>query len=221
MAQTDRQTDKSTHWKTAVFDEEGKSTQGNWPKLEILPAHVKELHKKKEVCPTTGREHYQIHVVCHRQVRLSAMTDWVKNTKWFMVLGKQHIANSINYISKVETTAPGAVVEVVKGERYYQIHDLLMIVARCFDRFTFTEVDITLTGSRDFYARTQFLWKNACKIAVKKLGLQWITKLSNPVLEKCWNIHYEELLEVAEDDSPFIIEGESLSDLSEYSFLEE
>jgi len=200
MDQTDRQTDKSTHWKTAVFD-----LNNNWEALGKLPEHVKELHKKLEVCPTTGKEHYQIHVVCHRQVRLSAMTSWIKSTKWFMVIGKQHIANSIAYISKAETTAPGAEVEVVKGEQYYQIHDLLLIVARTFQLKVGKEM-VDLQAS-DFIINKQFLWKHAAKTAVEQLGLKWITKLSNPVLEKSWNIHCDTLLRaVWEEEGSFIIE---------------
>lgn len=206
MDQTDRQTDKSTHWKTAVFD-----TNGNWEALEKLPDHVKEVHKKLEICPTTGKEHYQIHVVCHRQVRLSAMTGWIKHTKWFMVIGKQHIANSIAYISKLDTTAPGAEVQVVKGEQYYQIHDLLLIVARCFELST--AADMTDLQSSDFVINKQYLWKYAAASTVRQLGLKWITKLSNPVLEKSWNIHHATLLEaVYEDEGSFIIEEPRLGD---------
>jgi len=206
MAQTDRQTDKAIHWKTAVFDDPNGSTAGNWEALDKLPDHVKELHRKKEICPETQREHFQIHVVCHRQVRLKAMTDWIKHTKWFAVLGKQHIENSLAYIRKVETTAPGAEVEVLQGDRYLQIHELLLFVARNFEMSAWAENDMTVVKS-EWIATKQYLWKYASPPTVSEYGLKWISKLSNPVLEKSWNIYYAELLKVVwEEEGSFIIE---------------
>jgi len=206
MSQTDRQTDKAIHWKTAVFDDPNGSTAGNWEALDKLPDHVKELHRKKEICPETQREHFQIHVVCHRQVRLKAMTDWIKHTKWFAVLGKQHIENSLAYIRKVETTAPGAEVEVLQGDRYLQIHELLLFVARNFEMTTFAENDYTVAQS-DWICTKQYLWKHASPPTIREYGLKWISKLCNPVLEKTWNLYHAELLKVVwEEEGSFIIE---------------
>lgn len=213
MAQTDRQTDtKATHWKTAVFDLEDQ-----WIKLDTLPEHVKELHKKKEICPETGKEHYQIHVVCHRQVRLKAMTDWIKRTKWFAVLGADHIKNSIAYISKIETTAPGAVVEVVKGPTFYKIWELLMCLARAFVPYSSPGTTLVECQLR----QDQFLYKNAARHLVQQ-DINWIDKLSNPVIEKNWNYFYREIFDVVEEqEGSFIIEDPSHQVFTEaYAFLE-
>ena len=195
MSQTDRQTDKATHWKSAIFEEE-------WPALNgELPQHVKELHKKLEICPTSGRQHYQVHVVCYRQVRLSAMTSWIRKTKWFAVIGEQHIKNSIAYISKVETTAPGAQVEVVKGQPYLQLHDLLLVVARNFS--TYNEDEKPTPNM----LLNQHMWERALRLTIQEMGIHWISKLSNPVLSKMWNICWRELLDaVQKEEGSFIIE---------------
>jgi len=199
MSQTDRQTDKAIHWKTAVFD-----VEDNWSKLENLPAHVKEVHRQKEVCPTTGKEHYQIHVVCHRQVRLKQMTDWIKHTKWFSVVGKDHIENSIRYCSKEDSRAPGTAPEVVKGEAYLQIHEMLKVIARAF-------VERPLFHYANNYKKweEQFLFKNAAKWLIEE-DLRWISKLSNPVVEKMWNYFHREVLDaVQNEEGSFIIEEPS------------
>jgi len=222
MSKTDRQTDKATHWKTAIFQHESAD---QWSALNAPPDFVKEVHKKKEICPETGREHMQTHVVCHRQVRLSAMCGWIRFTKWMPVTGDQHIKNSIAYIGKAETTAPGAQLEVVHGTAYLQMHELLLVVARCYNGSTLRECErrSKLTAMDSWEA--QMLWKNAAKHVVRDLGLAWVSKLSNPALEKAWNIwgrlfmdtvHEEEGVSIIEDpQSPvfsecIIYDGEAL-----------
>jgi len=200
--QTDRQTDKATHWKTAVFDVSGSD---NWGKLDVLPSFVKEVHRKKEICPTTGRPHFQTHVICHRQVRLNQMTSWIKQTKWSPVIGEQHIKNSIAYIRKVETTAPGAEVEVVQGGKFYQLHELLLEVAKDWEPTTIQPYMNELEWIKA--QEKALLWPYAARLCVNKRGIEWITKLAVPTLEKSWNIHHMALLREAGQEGPFIIEG--------------
>jgi hypothetical protein len=208
MAQTDRQTDKATHWKTAVFDKDD-----NWLKLEVLPAFVKQVHRQKEVCPTTNNEHYQVHVECKYQVRFSSICGWIKATKWFPVLGVEHIRNSIAYCSKKDTAVIGTQ-EVLKGEKYLRIHELLLEVGRAFLP---TRLDLPGKDGRfinkpcawlsaiEVY-ENQFLFRNAVRPLVQSKGLIWIDKLSNPVVEKMWNIFYREILQELEKEGTFIIE---------------
>lgn len=198
MAQTDRQTtcgiipqtDKAIHWNSAVFD-----NSGNWAKLEVLPAFVKEVHRQKEVCPTTQKEHYQIHVVCHRQVRLAAMRQWVQ-THWKPVRGAAFIANSINYCKKKETSIPGTS-EVIQGEKYYRIHELLLEIARNLHVEPLPENADAFKMAK--YER-QFLFKNAARDLIANQGLVWIDKLSNPAVEKAWNYFHLEVMRKQKDD---------------------
>lgn len=208
LSQTDRQTDKiprtATHWNTAVYDE-GVGFKGQWDCLQKLPDHVKELHKKEEICPTTGRHHFQIHVTCHRQVTGKQMSVWIKHTKWQPLVGKDHIANSIAYIYKQDTAAPGAVPVNVKGSDYLRIHELLMEVAKDYEYFKVPEGrEMTFIEKRDF--SEEHLFKNASRWIVRKRGIEWITKLSVPTLEKSWNIFYRELLDEVQKREALIIE---------------
>jgi len=216
MAQTDRQTDRAIHWNSAIFD-----CSGNWDKLTSLPAFVKELHRQKEVCPTTGREHYQCHVVCHTQQRLSALRGWIQ-THWKQIKGAQYIENSLSYCRKKETAVEGTH-EVIKGEKYLRIHELLLAVARAL-RPTLLPIpkprtpSDSITGNgvaaynnmRDIKEyEDQFLFKNAAKKIIQKEGLVWIDKLSNPVVEKMWNYFHKEILAECEKEGSFIIEEPS------------
>lgn len=177
MTQTDRQTDKATHWKSAIFD-----VDDNWSKLDTLPPFVKTVHKQKEICPTTGNPHFQIHVVCNRQVRRTQMSDWIKATKWKPVLGKDHIQNSINYTAKKESAVEGTH-EVVQGERYYQIHELLELIAKEYDhpeRATETTKSSTLEDAISFETLTARMVER---------DVRWVNKLSNPILKNMWKAY--------------------------------
>jgi len=214
VAQTDRQTDKiprtATHWNTAVYDENKPDSptefKNQWDCLDKLPDFVKEVHKKREICPTTGREHFQIHVKCHRQVTGKMMSSWIFHTKWQALVGSDHIANSIAYIYKLETAAPGAVPECVQGSDYLRIHELLLEVAKDFEMLPVPEGSSSLPISDNRKQGEQFLFKNAARWIVKKRGIEWITKLSVPTLEKSWNIFHNELLDEVRKREALIIE---------------
>ena len=212
MAQTDRQTDRerAIHWNSGIFD-----CSGNWDKLTVLPNFVKEVHRQKEVCPSTGREHYQTHVVCHRQVTLNQMRGWIQ-THWKPIKGAEYIANSLNYCRKKDTAVEGTF-EIQKGEKYLRIHELLMAIAKAL-RPTLTPYPIFIGSTSGHEARVlrlidewekQFVFKNAARKIVQQEGLIWIDKLSNPVVEKMWNIFHKEILaecEKSEGQGGFIIE---------------
>jgi len=184
--QTDGQTDKDArarHWKTGVFD-----VGDNWATLQVVPPGWT-VYKKLEVCPTTGKDHYQVHVDCGNQQRLSALSKLVKLTKWVRVYGKDHITKSINYISKSETTAPGARLQIVRGEQYLQLHELLLVVARSA---VWTKIADKQFPELEY---PDYSWKNATRCIVYA-DLKWITKLSNPVLSKLWDLYRSQLCEV-------------------------
>lgn len=183
-----KEPEKATHWKTAVYDCNAVDSEakfnGQWANLDKLPAFVKTLHRKREICPKTQREHYQIHVVCHKQERLAALTGWIKHTKWFKVIGDDHIRNSIEYISKLATTAPGAKVEVLQGEKYYRIHELLLEIAKFSDNVIpgRPEYEGDLRGSVTLHAND---WENIT-LRMVSADITWASKLAVPQLRRMW-----------------------------------
>lgn len=179
--------DKATHWKTAIYDcnaedSSGVKFSGQWALLDTLPSFVKTLYRKQEICPTTHRPHFQIHVICHTQQRPAKMYEWIRHTKWIMVKGPQHVQNSINYINKTETTAPGAKLEILEGEKYYRIHELLLEIAR------FSEPSWP-SGNLSPFDYKQLLqindWANVTLRMVDQ-DLTWASKLANPALRRFW-----------------------------------
>lgn len=212
MEKTDRQTDKAVHWNSAIFD-----ISGNWAKLETLPHWVKEVHKQQETCPTTGRLHYQVHIVCNQQQRLSALRGWIQ-THWKPIRGQEYIQNSIAYCSKTLSAVPGTH-EVVKGEKYYRIHELLYIIAMSFvPTWHLGEVDSPEKLER--YTK-QYLFKSAARDLVSR-DLRWIDKLSNPVVAQMWNAFHLEVFEKVhqELESSFIIEEDSPPGCDVYLFVD-
>lgn len=200
MPQTDRQTDKAIHWNSGIFD-----VNENWEKLKVLPSFVKEVHTQLEICPTTGREHYQTHVVCHRQVRLSQMCAWIKSTNWKPVIGDEYIKNSIAYCSKKESAVPGTQ-QVIKGDQYYQIHQLLELIAKELDHACEAN-EHTKSSELEKAMSYETLTSRMVSRDVK-----WVNRLCNPILKKQWEMYkyvflgkMEEHLE--ETGGAYIIEG--------------
>lgn len=220
MAQTDRQTDKASHWKSAIFDE-GEGFSRQWELLDNLPNWVKKIHRKREICPTTGREHEQVHVECCRQVRLSQLSSWIKHTKWFAVLGKEHIENSIKYVAKVETTAPGAKLQVVENEeKYLRLNDILASIARYQ-----THVPEWLDPYTNTYVN-QNEWKRITSRMIED-DEKWVNKLCNPTLPRMWkewgHIFIRKFNEALVESGGYIIEADAPElgeEFGSYKFLD-
>jgi len=175
MEQTDRQTDNkkpATHWNAAVF-----ANDDNWSKLDTLPPFVKEVHRQKEICPTTQQPHFQVHVVCHRQVRLTQMCSWIQKVKWQPLRTKEHIQHSIEYTRKKETAVEGTH-QIQKGELYLRMHEMLLEVAK-----QYVIEDHLRKGSEWIESRG---WQILSSRLVRR-DLNWANKLSNPVTKKCWD----------------------------------
>lgn len=201
MEQTDRQTDKATHWKSAIFDSGTDANEtpwsGQWARLDTMPSFVKELHRQQEICPETKRPHFQIHVVCHRQVRRSALSDWIKHTKWIPVKGDIHIANSIKYVKKADTAVPGTH-QVVQGEQYLRIHELFQLLAR------YAEPEYPVRMDVD-YDHSINRWKWITRRLIHT-DLKWADKLSNPSLRRMWEEWGSLFIWNWEEGGSFIIE---------------
>lgn len=203
MSQTDRQTDKSTHWNAAIFD-----TDDNWEKLKALPSFVKEVHSQKEICKSTGNPHFQVHVVCHRQVRLTQMCSWIKATKWKPIRGKEYIANSIAYTSKTDTAVPGTH-EVSHGEKYYQIHEILELIAKEYDH-----PEPTTEATKSSRLEDAVSYETLTSRMVNR-DVKWVNKLCNPQLKKMWDMYkFVFLIKMwrflEETGGAYIIEGPDL-----------
>lgn len=202
----------ASHFKSAVFDMErwDAAVKGG------LPNFVKKVHQQVEICPSSGKRHYQVHVELNRQQRPTAINSWWGGyTKWIAVKGKEHIANSIGYTSKKDGTQVDGTHQVLENEEeYLRLHDLLLQIAEEFEpNISECQTDIdpikALRLLKEY--EEQFLFKNASKWIVKK-DIKWISKLSTPFVEKAWNYYHAILLDEVKKGreggrGPFIIEG--------------
>lgn len=202
-SQSDSQT-RSIHWNSAIFD-----TDGNWEKLKNPPSGYK-VYYQKEICPTTGREHLQTHVDCGKQVRLSALTKWIKATNWKRVLGKEHIENSIAYTSKKETAVENTHVEIL-GDKYYKMEEILQLLA-----YNVISVWDTFKSPDE---NPYYDWKYVSGCLVEG-DIKWANKLTNPAIKFAWKswgpIFRRKFEEGLEESVPFIIEEQT-----EFDFFSE
>lgn len=95
---TDRQTDKATHWLVTGFS--GEIVMLETP--EQWPPFVKKVYGGREICPTSGREHFQGHIQCNAQQRFSALKKWLPTAHLEVARDAQA---SMKYAMKEETSS--------------------------------------------------------------------------------------------------------------------
>lgn len=69
---------------------------------EQWPAFVKKVYGGREICPTSGKEHFQGHVQCHTQQRMSALKKWLPTAHLGIV---HHLKAHLEYVMKPETAS--------------------------------------------------------------------------------------------------------------------
>lgn len=96
---SDRQTDKSTHWQTTMYGD-NISVVMMMMQSKNMPEYIHTIYGGVEKCPETGREHFQGHIKCKRQVRLSQLKKTFPGAHFEIPRNYQA---SINYALKTET----------------------------------------------------------------------------------------------------------------------
>lgn len=96
MTQTDRQTDKAMIWACTAFNDE----------IELIkdkakyPAFVKLVVGQDEICPDTGKKHFQGCIQLFTQQRLSALKKWLPTAHFEVCRNKDAL---LNYVNKDDT----------------------------------------------------------------------------------------------------------------------
>lgn len=93
MAQTDRQTDKSTRWAFTAYEPQ-------YGLLDNIPEIVKSWGWQDEVCPETQRKHRQGYIQTFRQVRFTQLQ---KSLPGIHLEVAKNWAKLLNYCKKQET----------------------------------------------------------------------------------------------------------------------
>lgn len=133
MAQTDRQTDKSSRWSMTVYE-------GQFTLLEKMPEVVKDWGWQDEICPTTGKLHKQGYLQTFRQVRLSAFKTILPGVHMEVARDWNKL---LNYCKKSETKADnGERVHAVNANVPVAMGDALTMLAKY--AWTSAEIDTRL-----------------------------------------------------------------------------
>lgn len=121
MAKTDRQTDKAVWWSVTAFGDEIAILEDT----SKYPPIVRKVHGGREMCPTTGKEHFQGAIQCTTQVRMSALKQWLPTAHFEAARQKDAL---LKYAMK-EDTATGEKLERTNPVKYYTPEELLTEIA--------------------------------------------------------------------------------------------
>lgn len=122
MAQTDRQTDKTTRWAFTAYEPQ-------WDLFKQIPDIVKEWGWQTEECPETKRKHYQGYIMTRTQQRHSAMR---KALPGVHIEAARNWSALLNYCKKEESAVPGTQVKQENSRKYLQFSDALMRIANAY-----------------------------------------------------------------------------------------
>lgn len=99
MLKTDRQTDKGMIWSVTAFNDDIRIIKDK----ETYPAYVKQVLGQDEVCPDTGKEHFQGFLQLYTQQRISALKKWLPTAHFEICRNKDALKQ---YVQKDDTRAP-------------------------------------------------------------------------------------------------------------------
>lgn len=122
MEKTDRQTDttaRGSAWLiTAYNDEILKCEQSS-----AYPTFVTAIHGGREMCPTTGKEHFQ-GAILTKQIRFSQLKSWLPTAHIELAQSKDAV---MKYAMKQETSI-GAKVIRENDKKFYRMEELLQLL---------------------------------------------------------------------------------------------
>lgn len=119
---TDRQTDKSTNWAVTAFGNDIALLED----VKSYPSYVKKVYGGRELCPESGREHFQGHLQLSTQQRLSAIKKWLPTAHLEIA---RNFKASVAYAMKADT-ASGEKNEVINPKPFIDNETALMMLAR-------------------------------------------------------------------------------------------
>lgn len=122
MAQTDRQTDKTSRWAFTAFEPQ-------WELFKEMPDIVKEWGWQTETCPDTQRKHYQGYILTRTQQRFAALR---KALPGVHIEAARNWSALLNYCKKEDTAVEGTQVREVNERKYLKFADALMRIANAW-----------------------------------------------------------------------------------------
>lgn len=180
---TDRQTDKSTRWAFTAFEEQ-------WSLFKEQPPIVKEWGYQTEVCPTTGKKHYQGYILTYNQQRFSALKKVFPNVHLEVARDWNAL---LNYCKKTETAVAGTQVKKVNERRYLKFSDALVRIASAYISRSEEQTDLLKTDPHNAPAWCEKsldeIEKEQFSKAVSDLVMETpedISLYTNPQIYRAW-----------------------------------
>lgn len=117
---TDRQTDKSTRWAFTAYEEQ-------WSLFNDMKQDVAEWGYQTEVCPTTGKPHYQGYIRMSRQYRFKAMKELFPGVHLEVARDWNAL---LNYCKKTDTAVADTQVHIKNDYEHWSMERLFMEMAK-------------------------------------------------------------------------------------------
>lgn len=89
---------RASHWNITI----NNPTPDDGVRLRQQPRWLRRVCGQLEEAPTTGTPHLQVYANT-QQVRFAAIKEWLPRAKIIPVYTKEHVANMLNYVKKMET----------------------------------------------------------------------------------------------------------------------
>lgn len=202
-------TERSTRWAFTAYE-------AQWPLFDNIPDIVKEWSWQTEICPTSGRKHYQGWILTNSQQRHSALT---KALPGVHIEVAKNWSALIRYCSKIDTRdASGCVVHEVNQREYLTLDKALMKIAEVWN----TDLEKELLGKEiqghPLYKPKEvrsMMFRSAIQELVRQNPAD-IGYYVRPDVERGWNLAGAVFLEKRQTDRQTtvrIIDGWNIPDL--------
>jgi len=164
---------KSTWWSVTAFNEEIELCEGT------LPEFVRSIYGGREMCPSTGTEHFQGAVQCYEQVRMAKLKSWLKTAH----LEPARQAEALKKYAMKPDTAIGEKVIRENHVPHHTADQICLLLARQADRQTsdyWARVRMILAKTpelagqlmnpslKSFYLNTEQVWLDKVAIVLQQ-----------------------------------------------------
>lgn len=122
---------KSQRWAFTAYEQD-------WDCFRVMPEIVAEWGYQEEMCPTTGRKHYQGYMRLKRQARLAQLKKIFPTTHFEIAKNWDAL---VNYCKKEETRVDGGQQRHEVSTRYLSMSDALIKVAAVAERIDISRYD--------------------------------------------------------------------------------
>lgn len=182
MEQTDRQTDskaRGSHWSLTIYD---PGELNAFQSKDGWPLWVKKAVGQEEICPTTGKHHWQCYLQTE-QIRFSSLKKWLPTAHIEIARNKNALKQ---YVAKSETAVDGTKFDITTDKEHLGLHQQLELFARCW---LAAEDEIKKTYYGDLKLKPGEVEKKVYWFLVNIIlrdNPEQAAMFANPALERMW-----------------------------------